>query len=50
MKTQAGVFWDRSAEQPINMTAALKWAMLNPNIHAAVPGFSSFERWKPTWP
>jgi predicted aldo/keto reductase-like oxidoreductase len=44
MKTQAGVFWDRERQQPINMKAALKWALQNPHIHTAIPGFSSFDQ------
>jgi predicted aldo/keto reductase-like oxidoreductase len=43
MKTQAGAFWDRERQQPINMKAALKWAMNNPNVHTAIPGFANFE-------
>jgi len=44
MKTQAGVYWDRERTQPINMKAALKWALQNENIHTAIPGFSTFEQ------
>jgi predicted aldo/keto reductase-like oxidoreductase len=43
MKTQAGVFWDRERQQPINAKAALKWAMNNPNVHTCIPGFANFE-------
>jgi predicted aldo/keto reductase-like oxidoreductase len=43
MKTQAGVYWDRERQQQINMKAALKWALSNPNIHTAIPGFANFE-------
>ncbi|UCH84014.1 MAG: aldo/keto reductase [Candidatus Latescibacterota bacterium] len=43
MKTQAGVYWDRKRTRKINMTAALKWALQNENIHTVVPAFSSFE-------
>jgi predicted aldo/keto reductase-like oxidoreductase len=43
MKTQAGVYWDRERQQPINAKAALKWAMNNPNVHTAIPGFANFE-------
>jgi len=43
MKTQAGVFWDRERQQPINAKAALKWAMNNPNVITCVPGFANFE-------
>ncbi|MCP4147177.1 MAG: aldo/keto reductase [bacterium] len=44
MKTQAGVFWDRKRKQPINMKAALKWALQDENVHTAIPGFTTFEQ------
>ena len=45
MKTQAGVYWDgREKKQPINMIAALKWALQNKNIHTAIPGFTTFDQ------
>jgi len=44
MKTQAGVYWDSERQHPINMKAALKWALRNKNIHTAVPGFTTFEQ------
>jgi hypothetical protein len=44
MKTQAGVYWDKEKTDPINMTAALKWALKNPNIHTAIPGFTTFDQ------
>lgn len=44
MKTQAGVFWDREKLHPINMKAALKWALQNKNIHTAIPGFTTFDQ------
>jgi predicted aldo/keto reductase-like oxidoreductase len=44
MKTQAGAFWDREKTQPINMKAALKWALSNPNITTAVPGMTTFDQ------
>ncbi|HUS87236.1 MAG TPA: aldo/keto reductase [Bacteroidales bacterium] len=43
MKTLAGGFFDRERTKPINTTAALKWALANPNIHTAVPGMTSFD-------
>jgi predicted aldo/keto reductase-like oxidoreductase len=43
MKTQAGVYWDKERQQQINMKAALKWALTNPNIHTSIPGFANFE-------
>jgi predicted aldo/keto reductase-like oxidoreductase len=44
MKTQAGVYWDRERQHPINMKAALKWALRNENVHTAIPGFTTFEQ------
>jgi predicted aldo/keto reductase-like oxidoreductase len=44
MKTQAGVFWDKEKASPINMKAALKWALRDPNVHTAIPGFTTLEQ------
>jgi predicted aldo/keto reductase-like oxidoreductase len=44
MKTQAGVYWDKEKQQPINMKAALKWALKNNNIHTSIPGFTTFDQ------
>jgi len=44
MKTQAGAFWDKDRKEPINMKAALKWALNNENVHTTIPGFSSYEQ------
>jgi predicted aldo/keto reductase-like oxidoreductase len=44
MKTQAGVYWDKEKQYPINMKAALKWALKNPNVHTAIPGFTTFDQ------
>lgn len=44
MKTQAGVYWDRERQHPINMKAALKWAMQYENIHTTIPGFTTFDQ------
>ncbi|MBN1939110.1 MAG: aldo/keto reductase [Candidatus Aminicenantes bacterium] len=44
MKTQAGGFWDREKTDPINMKAALKWALSNPNITTAIPGCTAFDQ------
>ena len=44
MKTQAGVYWDRENQQPINMTAALKWALSDPSVTTAIPGFTTFDQ------
>jgi predicted aldo/keto reductase-like oxidoreductase len=42
MKTQAGVYWDRSRKKMINMKAALKWALRDKNVHTAIPAFTNF--------
>jgi len=44
MKTQAGVYWDKERQQPINMRAALKWALQNENVHTSIPGFTAFDQ------
>jgi len=44
MKTQAGVFWDKERQHPINMKAALKWALQHENIHTTIPGFTTFDQ------
>jgi predicted aldo/keto reductase-like oxidoreductase len=43
MKTQAGVYWDKTRNKKINMKAALKWALQDENVHTAIPAFSNFE-------
>ncbi len=44
MKTLAGGFWDEERQNPINVKAALKWALNNPNITTAVPGMTTFDQ------
>jgi len=44
MKTQAGVFWDKDKKAPIDMKAALRWALSDPNVHTAIPGFTTFDQ------
>jgi predicted aldo/keto reductase-like oxidoreductase len=44
MKTMAGGFLDKEQTQKVNTRAALKWALQNPNIHTAIPGFTSFDQ------
>jgi predicted aldo/keto reductase-like oxidoreductase len=45
MKTQAGVYWDRSEKkQMINMNAALKWALQDENVHTAIPSFKNVDQ------
>ncbi|MCJ7613025.1 MAG: aldo/keto reductase [Candidatus Aminicenantes bacterium] len=44
MKTLAGGYWDEERQRPINVKAALKWALNNPNITTAIPGMTTFEQ------
>ncbi len=44
MKTQAGVYWDKEKQRPINMRAALKWALNDANVTTAIPGFTTFDQ------
>ncbi len=46
MKTQAGVYWDKEKLNPINMKAALKWALQDVNVHTSIPGFTTFDQMK----
>jgi predicted aldo/keto reductase-like oxidoreductase len=44
MKTGAGVYWDKERQEPINMRAALKWALQNENVNTSIPGFTAFDQ------
>jgi aryl-alcohol dehydrogenase-like predicted oxidoreductase len=44
MKTQAGVYWDKAKTKPIDMRAALRWTLRDPNVHTAIPGFTTFDQ------
>ena len=44
MKTQAGRFWDKARQQPINMKAALKWVLNDRNVTTAIPGMTTFDQ------
>jgi len=44
MKTQAGAFWDKEKQHPINMKAALKWVLNDPNVTTAIPGMTTFDQ------
>ena len=44
MKTQAGVYWDKERQEPINMKAALKWALQNKNVTTSIPGYTAFDQ------
>ena len=43
MKTTAGAARDKDRTQPLNIGAALKWVLQNPNISSIVSGMSSVE-------
>ena len=49
MKTQAGVYWDKEKQSPINMKAALKWALRDPNVHTAIPASRHWINCRLTW-
>lgn len=44
MKTMAGAYWDKERQHPINMKAALKWALNDEHVHTAIPGFTTFDQ------
>ena len=44
MKTQAGAYWDKEKQQPINMKAALKWVLNDANVTTAIPGMTTFDQ------
>jgi uncharacterized protein len=43
MKTTAGAARDKNGTQPLNISAALKWVLQNPDISSIVSGMSSFD-------
>lgn len=44
MKTMAGGFMDKEKTKPIDTSAALKWALNNPNVHTSIPGMTTFDQ------
>jgi predicted aldo/keto reductase-like oxidoreductase len=44
MKTMAGAFWDKERKEPIDAKAALKWVLMDENVHTAVPGVTTYEQ------
>ncbi len=45
MKTMAGGgFLDKEKTKPINSTAALKWALSNPDVTTTIPGMTDFDQ------
>lgn len=44
MKVLAGGgFLDKEKTKPINASAAIKWALSNPNVHVTIPGMTRFD-------
>jgi predicted aldo/keto reductase-like oxidoreductase len=45
MKTiPGGGFLDKEKTKPLNTTAAIKWALSNPNVHTTIPGMTAFDQ------
>jgi predicted aldo/keto reductase-like oxidoreductase len=45
MKTiPGGGFLDKEKTKPVNTTAAIKWALSNPNVHTTIPGMTAFDQ------
>jgi len=44
MKTMAGGFLDKEKSKPVDTSAALKWALNNPNVHTSIPGMTTFDQ------
>lgn len=44
MKTMAGGFLDKEKTKPVDTSAALKWALNNPNVHTSIPGMTTFDQ------
>ncbi|MBN1415591.1 MAG: aldo/keto reductase [Bacteroidales bacterium] len=44
MKTMAGGFLDKERTKPVDCKAALKWVLLDPNVHTTIPGIVSFDQ------
>lgn len=44
MKTLAGGWIDRERTKPVNVQAALRWVISNPNVHTTIPGITAFDQ------
>jgi len=44
MKTMAGGWLDRERTKPVNVQAALRWVIANPNVHTTIPGITAFDQ------
>ncbi len=44
MKTFAGGYLDKKKTKPVNVKAALKWVLQDPNVHTVIPGFTTFDQ------
>ncbi len=43
MKTMAGGWLDRERTKPVNVQAALKWVISNPDVNTTIPGITAFD-------
>ncbi len=44
MKTMAGGWLDRERTKPVNVQAALRWVLSNPDVHTTIPGITAFDQ------
>ena len=44
MKTMAGGWLDRERTKPVNVQAALRWVISNPDVHTTIPGITAFDQ------
>lgn len=44
MKTMAGGWLDKERTKPVNVQAALRWVISNPNVHTTIPGITAFDQ------
>jgi len=44
MKSLAGGWLDRERTKPVNVQAALRWVISNPNVHTTIPGITAFDQ------
>lgn len=44
MKSLAGGWLDKERTKPVNVQAAIRWVLSNPNLHTCIPGITSFDQ------
>jgi predicted aldo/keto reductase-like oxidoreductase len=44
MKTLAGGWLDKERTRPVNVQAAIRWVLSNPNVHTTIPGITAFDQ------